>query len=82
LAQVLRRRPSLRILKRILELRSKKSTGDQELQLALVTLEKFLADKPVFHCENCGFSSRSMHWQCPGCKQWDRVKPIHGIEGD
>jgi lipopolysaccharide biosynthesis regulator YciM len=81
LNQTLRRRPSLRILKRFLELRLKKQSDD-ELQLALMTLEKFLADKPVFHCENCGFSSRSMHWQCPGCKQWDRVKPIHGIEGD
>jgi lipopolysaccharide biosynthesis regulator YciM len=79
---VLRRRPSLRILKRLLELQVKKSPGDAELLLALATVEKFLADKPVYHCENCGFSSRAMHWQCPGCKQWDRVKPIHGIEGD
>ena len=82
LTPLLRRRPSLRVLKRMWELRAKRATGDQELQLALQTLEKFLADKPVFQCESCGFSSRTMHWQCPGCKQWDRVKPIHGIEGD
>jgi lipopolysaccharide biosynthesis regulator YciM len=82
LTQVLRRRPSLRILKRLWEVRANGAADDQALQLALQTLESFLANKPVFHCENCGFSSRSMHWQCPGCKQWDRIKPIHGIEGD
>jgi lipopolysaccharide biosynthesis regulator YciM len=82
LNQLLRRRPSLRILRRLFELQAIKAPGDTELQLALATLDKYLADKPVFHCENCGFSSRSMHWQCPGCKQWDRVKPIHGIDGD
>ncbi|MEN8169639.1 MAG: lipopolysaccharide assembly protein LapB [Pseudomonadota bacterium] len=82
LTPLLRRRPSLRILKRLLELRANKRSDDAELQLALITLDKFLADKPVFHCENCGFSSKTMQWQCPSCKQWDRVKPIHGIEGD
>lgn len=82
LMAALRRRPSLRILKRLWEVRANRTMDDQALQLALQTLESFLQNKPVFHCENCGFTSRSMHWQCPGCKQWDRIKPIHGIEGD
>lgn len=82
LNQVLRRRPSLRILKRLLELRLNKYPDNGELDVALMTLEKFLADKPVYHCEQCGYSSKSMHWQCPSCKQWDRLKPIHGIDGD
>ncbi len=38
--------------------------------------------KPLFRCESCGFSGRSLHWQCPSCKQWGRVKPILGLEGD
>ncbi len=82
LNQVLQRRPSLRVLKRLLELRVNKYPDNPELNVALTTLEQFLADKPVFHCEHCGYSSKLMHWQCPGCKQWDRVKPIHGIDGD
>ncbi len=79
---MLRRRPSLRLLQRLLELRQEETSECSEVQLAAQTLETFLANKPLFHCENCGFTSRTMHWQCPGCKQWDRVKPIHGIEGD
>ncbi len=82
LNKVLQRRPSLRILKRLLELRVNKYPDNAELDVALTTLEKFLVDKPVFHCEHCGYNSKAMHWQCPSCKQWDRVKPIHGIDGD
>lgn len=82
LKQTLHKRPSLRVLKRILELRTKMFSDNVELELANATLDKFLAEKPIFHCENCGYHSRTMHWQCPGCKQWDRVKPIQGIEGE
>lgn len=29
-----------------------------------------------FRCEQCGFSSRKLFWQCPGCKSWSSVKPF------
>lgn len=29
-----------------------------------------------YRCEACGFSSRKLFWQCPGCRGWDTVKPI------
>ncbi len=29
-----------------------------------------------FRCEQCGFSSRKLFWQCPGCKSWSSVKPL------
>lgn len=25
-------------------------------------------------CDHCGFSSKSLHWQCPGCKIWGSVQ--------
>ncbi len=28
-------------------------------------------------CQQCGFSGRSMHWHCPGCKGWTTIKPIN-----
>lgn len=82
LSQSLHNRPSLLVLKRLLEIRLKDNQYNTDFELALNTIDRFLMDKPVYHCENCGYSSRTMHWQCPSCKQWDRVKPIHGIEGD
>lgn len=29
-----------------------------------------------FRCGDCGFSSGSFFWQCPGCKSWDTLKPL------
>lgn len=29
-----------------------------------------------YTCKNCGFSGRTMHWQCPGCSQWGTIRPI------
>lgn len=29
-----------------------------------------------YRCDRCGFSSRKLFWQCPGCQQWSSVKPI------
>jgi len=29
-----------------------------------------------YRCEACGFSSRKLFWQCPGCQGWSTVKPI------
>jgi lipopolysaccharide assembly protein B len=29
-----------------------------------------------FRCSECGFSSNSFFWQCPGCKRWDSQKPL------
>ncbi len=40
---------------------------------------KLLADKPEYQCVSCGFSGKTLHWQCPGCKQWAAVKPVHSL---
>ncbi|MDH3900466.1 MAG: hypothetical protein OEU51_05395 [Gammaproteobacteria bacterium] len=54
----------------------------------LVTLVKQLVDrqqpdKPAYTCHACGFSGKTLHyWQCPACRLWYTVRPVHGIEGD
>ena len=42
--------------------------------------KKLLADKPDYKCVSCGFSGKSLHWLCPGCKEWGSVKPMHCLE--
>ncbi|HFD80940.1 MAG TPA: lipopolysaccharide assembly protein LapB [Gammaproteobacteria bacterium] len=32
-----------------------------------------------YRCEQCGFSSRRLFWQCPGCKCWSSVKPLKTV---
>ena len=38
--------------------------------------------KPKYRCNSCGYSGRSLLWQCPSCKSWGTTKPIQGLEGE
>ncbi|WP_443091664.1 lipopolysaccharide assembly protein LapB [Basfia succiniciproducens] len=33
-----------------------------------------------YRCTNCGYQSHKLLWCCPSCRQWEKVKPIRGIE--
>lgn len=80
----LRKRPSVRGLKQLIDLQISLSEGSAKEKLFLLQklTEQLIKDKPVYRCGNCGFSGKVLHWQCPSCKQWSMVKPIHGLEGD
>lgn len=83
LLDYLQRRPSLRAMNYLLELRCAHGmSSNGELGILRDVIQKLLDEKPVYRCGNCGFTSKSLQWQCPGCKQWGRIKPIHGIEGE
>jgi len=69
----LREHPSVEGLHRLISL------GEQANPM-LVPLIKGITDTLVrrgnrYTCQSCGFAGKSMHWQCPGCKQWGSVQP-------
>lgn len=83
----LKEHPSIRGLKRIIELQLvkegiKSGTEIPILQILNDLTANILKDKPIYRCRNCGFHSKTLHWLCPRCKNWSTVKPIHGLEGD
>jgi lipopolysaccharide biosynthesis regulator YciM len=41
-------------------------------------LQRMLNAGTRFQCGNCGYGSATMHWQCPGCRSWDTVRPVSG----
>ncbi len=45
-------------------------------------IAKLLKNKPKLRCRKCGFGAKSLHWQCPSCKNWGVVKPIYGLESE
>ena len=74
-----RKHPSLHGLRSLvslkeIDLESSASASDlQPLQELLVKL--FDADG-MYRCRQCGFTGRTLHWQCPGCKGWYMQAPI------
>lgn len=84
LTEQLRSRPSIRGLMRLIELSLRgASAGERErLQVLDELVRKLIEGKAVYRCARCGFGARAHHWQCPSCKSWGQVKPIHGVAGD
>ncbi len=79
----LKNTPSVFGIERLIDLnleRVKDEVRDKLLILKKVTAD-VLENKPIYQCQHCGFNGRTLHWQCPGCKHWNTVKPIQGLEG-
>ena len=84
IAAELARRPSVRGLARFIDFSLATSEGaarDNLLILRKIT-DQLLENKPVYKCGNCGFEGKSLHWQCPGCKHWNSIRPIHGVDAE
>lgn len=82
LAQQLCRRTSLRGVVRMIDMKQPADAADEKLAIARHSIETLLDEKPKYQCVRCGFAGKSLHWRCPGCKCWNTVKPIAGIEGE
>jgi lipopolysaccharide biosynthesis regulator YciM len=83
-ADNLSKHPSIRGLNRLIywHLESAHGKVRDKLQMLYDITSKFLDNKPIYRCGHCGFGGKHLHWHCPSCKQWGRMKPIHGLEGD
>jgi lipopolysaccharide biosynthesis regulator YciM len=81
-ADYVRRYPSIRGLHLFINLYMSNTEGRAREDLVILQnlTKKLLADKPDYQCVSCGFSGKTLHWQCPGCKQWSSVKPVHSLE--
>ncbi len=81
-ADYVRRYPSLRGLYTFVNLYISNAQGQakDDLHILQNLMKKLLANKPDYQCSSCGFSGKSLHWQCPGCKQWSTILPIYSLE--
>lgn len=76
--------PSIKGLNRLIcwHLETAHGKVRDKLQMLYDITSKFLDNKPIYRCTQCGFGGKHLHWHCPSCKQWGRMKPVHGLEGD
>lgn len=80
----LKQRLSLKGISHYLELQSDglEQNNPEEMIMLRNFIKTLSREKPVYQCKDCGFSGKKLYWQCPGCKRWERVEPIQGLEGD
>lgn len=80
----LKKHPTIRGVDRLVEYAMSQAQGssrDSLISIKELTGE-LLENRPIYKCYQCGFDAKSLHWQCPSCKNWNTVKPIHGVEGE
>lgn len=84
LVEQLRSHPTLKGFRELISLQMGDSRGQnlQHLEVLYELIDQLAQAKPQYQCRQCGFSGYQLHWQCPSCKSWGVVKPIHGLEGE
>ena len=58
--------------------------GAQDSALAKVrrALSKLASATPRYQCQECGFSSQRLLWQCPSCRDWETQRPASRVQFD
>ncbi len=84
LAGQLAREPSLTLLLRSIELNARlpESQSARFLESLRPHIRRLLDQKPLYQCTHCGFSAKTLHWQCPSCRRWSTVKRKAGCEAE
>lgn len=90
ITEELKKRPSVKGFNRLMDLQmisaEERSDEAHEYKDRLKVLRGLTGQlemsKPVYRCNHCGFSGRSLLWHCPSCKKWGTTRPIQGLEGE
>lgn len=84
LTSQLRQRPSVRGLMALLDATMDKIDGEARENFLLLRdlTRKLLEGQAMYRCNRCGFGAKAHHWQCPSCKSWSTIRPIHGVAGE
>ena len=48
----------------------------EELEQVRGALRAIVTARPGYVCRECGYSCLVMQWQCPGCREWDTIRPV------
>jgi lipopolysaccharide biosynthesis regulator YciM len=43
-------------------------------------LSKLASSTPRYQCQECGFSSQRLLWQCPSCRHWETQRPASRVQ--
>jgi lipopolysaccharide biosynthesis regulator YciM len=73
----LRRHASVHGLYRLIELKLAEAdpSAQADLELLRGMIGRLLEGQSGYVCSQCGFAGKTLHWQCPGCKGWNTIRP-------
>lgn len=84
LTRQLQQRPSVRGEAALIDL-SITNPGDdpgESLRVLKQITDQMVVRTNSYRCQHCGFGARAHHWQCPSCKNWGSIKPLHSVAAD
>ena len=63
------------------------SSGGADSKVAALSkvrraLSKLASATPRYQCQECGFSSQRLLWQCPSCRNWETQRPASRVQFD
>ncbi len=57
--------------------------GDDSVLIKIrKALSKLATTTPRYQCQECGFSSQKLLWQCPSCRSWETQRPASRVQFD
>jgi len=59
-----------------------KGNNDSALAKVRSALCKLASATPRYQCQECGFSSQRLLWQCPSCRDWETQRPASRVQFD
>ena len=82
LTDCLKREPTIRGFSFLLQLMGDQDKNSQDVLSHVDKLvTSYIATKPDFQCQHCGFTSYTIYWNCPSCKHWETIVPSRGLDG-
>lgn len=77
LSDWIRKNPSIDGLYRLIQILQEdaETATLEDMSLLEKLLDAVLRRETGYECRHCGFRSKSLHWQCPGCKSWTTTTP-------
>ena len=84
LSRQLQQRPSVRGEAALIDLSIENAEDDpaESLRTLKQITDQLVVRTNSYRCQRCGFGARAHHWQCPSCKHWGSIKPLHSAAGD
>jgi len=61
-----------------------RATDGDDAAMARVrkALSNLASSTPRYQCQECGFSSQKLLWQCPSCRSWETQRPASRVQFD